>query len=110
VNLPPGNRQNAAIGAGTATQSVIRDEAPPPEQLEEITVTGSRIRTLEPDLSYRQTRQEWLDQILSQGRDVIFLVEGLELATTRLEEEMALFSETYPDVDLEAALENLMEE
>jgi hypothetical protein len=79
------------------------------QELEEIMVTGSRIRT-EADITYREDQQEWLERILALGEDIIFQTDALEENNSRLEEEMELFSETYPDIDLEAELQKLMEE
>lgn len=79
-------------------------------QLEEIMVTGSRIAAATRTSDYRATQEEWLARILALGEQVNFLVDALGAETTSLEEEMKLFSEAYPDVDLEAAFERQAEE
>jgi hypothetical protein len=63
--------------------------------LEEITVTGSRI--LSPQ-SYRADREDWLREIARLRS------EG---ATDSASQEEALFLESYPDTDIEAALAEL---
>ncbi|MES2624964.1 MAG: hypothetical protein V4628_06785 [Pseudomonadota bacterium] len=77
--------------------------------LEEVTVTGSRIMRADDEFErgYRQSREEWLQEILALGEEAISEVEQLEQINTQLEEEVALFSEAYPDFDLEAELESL---
>lgn len=105
--------QGAAPAANTAlplaSSEVARAESDSTgTQLEEIAITGSRIRAGDEfDLSYRQTREEWLRQILALGEDAIDEVDQLEEINTRLEEEITLFSEAFPDFDLEAQLQSL---
>ena len=98
----------ASTAAPLPPVEVARAESDATGSLEEIMVTGSRIRSdTEFDVSYRQTREEWLQEILALGEEVINEVERLEEINTQLEEEAALFSEAYPDFDLEAELQNL---
>ena len=74
-------------------------------QLEEISITGSRVRSAsELDVDYRQSREEWFQQILALEEQALEQVEQLEDLNARLEEEMMLFSEAFPDVDLDAEL------
>lgn len=80
--------------------------------LDEITVTGSRIlRRDEGDLSYRDSRASWLDEIRSMASELDArsrLVTARRAATVleeQLEEEIELFLEAYPDTDIDAELE-----
>ena len=74
-------------------------------QLEEISITGSRVSSAsELDVDYRQSREEWFQQILALEEQAIEQVEQLEDLNAQLEEEMLLFSEAFPDVDLDAEL------
>jgi hypothetical protein len=84
--------------------------------LEEITVTGSRIiRRDEGDVSYRNSREDWLDEIrfMTDEFESRSRLVTARAATARIEEqlneEIALYLEAYPDADIEAELEALEE-
>jgi hypothetical protein len=80
---------------------------------EEITVTGSRITRQRDaaDLSYRESRDEWLSQIrilsieLQRSSRLLTANQSTAVLTAQLEEEMELFAEQYPEIDLDVELE-----
>ncbi len=106
--------QSAAQRVGF-TNEVATEPANEPaneRQLEEIQVTGSRIRRDDfRDVSYRDSQEAWLNELHDIVDDLARVDETapagrgryLQL-NERLEEESELFSEEYPDVDLEAEL------
>lgn len=119
VDTSAGARENAGRaaqsepGAAAAAAPPGVQEAPaeadaagvPPE---ETSVTGSRIAADSgSDLRYRQTRDEWLAEILALREQAIIEADQLEAINTRMEEELELFSATYPDFDLDAQLQTL---
>ena len=85
-------------------------------ELQEITVTGSRILRRETgDLSYRNARATWLDEIGAMAQE---FAARSRLVTARaaaarieqqLDEEIALYLAAYPDADIEAELKALEE-
>lgn len=84
--------------------------------LEEITVTGSRImRRDEGDVSYRNSREDWLDEIRfmtdefeSRARLITARAAAARIEE-QLNEEIELYLEAYPEADIEAELEALEE-
>jgi hypothetical protein len=84
--------------------------------LEEITVTGSRImRRDEGDVSYRNSREDWLDEIRfmtdefeSRSRLITARAAAARIEE-QLNEEIELYLEAYPEADIEAELEALEE-
>lgn len=82
-------------------------------QLEEIAANGAFIvgaNANEPDLSYRATQEQWVAYIRSLSQRMSALSQAFDAGTVSLEEEMALFAEAYPDVDLEVALQGQADE
>ena len=82
------------------------------DQTEEITVTGSRIMAPpRNDVSYRASREEWLDELralraeLERVSRVTVAQRNRDVLENRLDEEIELFLEAYPDTDIEAELE-----
>jgi hypothetical protein len=112
------------IEADAARVQVRRDTAStasqaPQEQggqLQEITVTGSRIMRRDAgDVSYRESREDWLFEISEMTKEFAARsrLTTARAAAARLEqqlsEEMDLYLEAYPDADLEAELDALEE-
>jgi hypothetical protein len=92
----------------TRAQAARRESA----ELEEITVTGSRIMRRESgDTSYRASREEWLDEIRSMAEELdarsrlVTANRSAAVLQGQLEEEIELFLEEYPDTDIDAELE-----
>jgi hypothetical protein len=110
-NVGPAAEAEVDVTAGLAPPSSEGAGADIAEaQLEEIMVTGSRIRSdTEVDSSYRQTREEWLIKIIALREEALGQAELLEELNRQLVEEVELFLETYPDVDLDAELQSLEE-
>jgi hypothetical protein len=116
--LPAPQPPIATIVASTGNISTLTGGAQAPSagasnrQLEEIMVTGSRIRA-----DYRDDQQAWLQQIArltdrledpGVARDVS--PEELDELRSQLEAEREEFRLAFPDVDLSEALENLREQ
>ncbi len=78
-------------------------------QLEEIRVTGARIQSDTEVVPYRQTREDWLMEILALREEALGEAELLEELNGQLVEEVELFLQTYPDFDLNAELQALEE-
>lgn len=84
--------------------------------LEEITVTGSRIiRRDQGDVSYRNSREDWLDEIrfMTDEFESRSRLITARAAAARIEEqvneEIELYLDAYPEADIEAELEALAE-
>jgi hypothetical protein len=77
------------------------------EQLEEVMVTGARIRA-EP--RYRESRDSWVDAITALVEELQTVSGDPEPLIATLEEERDLFEQTYPDVDLDAAVAAQLEQ
>ncbi len=77
-------------------------------ELEEVTVTASRVlRGDDRDYSYRDSREDWLEQIRTQVEELEALgrlTGNTVFQEQQLQEEMDLFMEEYPDADLDAEL------
>ncbi len=102
--------QIEADAAAQTQQGPTADSGREENALEEIVVSGSRIRDDE-DRSYRESREDWLDAISAMAKEV---EASARLVTARaatarleaeLEEEIALFLDAYPDTDIEAELD-----
>jgi hypothetical protein len=99
-----------SIEAEAAAAQAVQQEI---ASLEEIQVTGSRIvrRRDAGDLSYRESREDWLDEIrsmtdeLDQRSRLITARRSANVLEEQLEEEIDLFLEAYPDTDIDAELE-----
>ncbi len=97
-------RTLASTGARSAAQTAGADAG----ELEEITVTGSRIpRRDTRDYSYRESREDWLEEIRAQveALDALSRLTGNTVYQEQLlQEEMDLYAEVYPDADLDVEL------
>jgi hypothetical protein len=105
----------ALSSANSSALRVIVNNAIPPFRAsmsrapESNAATASRAEVTddsEPDLSYRQTREEWLMAIFALREQA----EQLANTNAQLGEEVELFSATYPDLDLDAELQALQAE
>jgi hypothetical protein len=75
--------------------------------LEEVILTGSRVRTPEEAIAYRSDQAEWLAAMAEMRQNLQDTRNREAGLAASLEEELQLFMQQYPDVDLDTALDAL---